>query len=188
MRRGRREDGGWREVAGVELAPATQPTPRHVRRTAGTSRALSRHCQRVRGPGGAADTGRLCAACAVTSHGGGKPATRPPSKPGPRVGLSLVSASRAARGAHRHATATTQGQPAGAGARGAHRQHADEPPAARPGCHCARRADRRLAAPHCSRPRRGSGQSASAARPRRATVTTRHDPRADHRLDAEGTP
>jgi hypothetical protein len=70
----------------------------------------------------------------------------PHVKAAPWTRTFTVSASQAARGAHRHATNTAARQPTSASARGAHHHHGDLPPAARPGGHCARRADHRLAA------------------------------------------
>lgn len=139
------------------LTPVAQPVPALCgaqRRRRARSPGTASVC---RGPGRAADTGRLCAARAVTS-GAAQPAFFVRVNAAPRRRTSPVSASRAARGAHRHATATTARPATTASPRGAHRHHSDEPPATRPGRHCARRADHRLAALPRRRARRESGQ------------------------------
>ena len=152
MRRGGREGGGWREAAGVELAPVTQP----VLGLCGAQRqrhAVTRYCQRPP-PRGGWCSGHRAAVRRVCRHQrpGGKAGFLPPSKRRPGLGLSPVSASRAHQRAHRHATTMTARQATSARVRGAHRHHADEQPAARTGGHRARRADHRLAARHDGEP------------------------------------
>ena len=164
----------------AELTPVAQPVPDRVRRTRGTSRAFTRHRQRLPRARAVRRTPRGCAPRVPS------PGTRPGSrvlaavKPGPGRGLSLVSASRAARGAHRHATTTSAGHgPATARARRADRHRADDPPAARAGRRRARRADHRLAARPLRDPGRGSGQTASPSRPD-SPPTRARSPRQDH--------
>ncbi len=63
-------------AAAVELAPVAQPVPGPCAAHSGNVAPVHPVLPRPgRAPGGAADTGRLCAACAVTSEPAGKPAS-----------------------------------------------------------------------------------------------------------------
>jgi hypothetical protein len=158
----------------AELTPVAQPVPDRVRRTGGTSRAFTRHRQRLPRARAVRRTPRGCAPRVPS------PATRPGSrvlaavKPGPWTRTFTSVSEPGGTGAHRHATTTTAGHgPATAGARGADRHRADEPPAARAGRRRARRAHHRLAARPLRGPGRRSGQTASPPRPDSSSTRAR---------------
>jgi len=176
MRRGGVGGAGreQRQAADVELAPVAQLTSGRGGAQRECRARLPNTASVCRPPGGAADTGRLCAACAGQQRRGGEAGFLPPSKR--RPGLGLHYCQRAAR----HGAALT--------AMPLPRQHTS-------GRSPAVRVERIATAPmsrqqreqaitalavliivwqHSQRPRarRGSIRSASASRPSRATLTT----------------